>query len=243
MKIVISGYGRMGHEVEKIATGRGHTIIDCIDNNAEWEAFLNSGQPADVAIDFSTPSSALNVAKHCLSAGLNLICGTTGLGEKVGEITALYNQSLKAFFYAPNFSIGVNILFEINRKLASLVADYNYTGSIHEIHHIHKLDAPSGTAIALANDIVDRNPKVLKWASGNTADNYTLPVISERTGEVPGTHSIVWQSAVDRIELSHVAFNRTGFASGAVLAAEWLMGKQGSFTMTDLLSSGSRIDK
>jgi len=237
LKIIISGYGRMGHEIEKAATERGHRIVATPDNNSDWENIILTKETCDVVIDFSTPDSSTLVVKTCLNQGIPVVSGTTGWRDGLAEVTEMCRLTGGSFFYAPNFSIGVNIFFEINRKLARLLSGLNYTPRLNEIHHIHKLDSPSGTAIAMANDIIAANPSFTAWKPGNSDDKNILGVYSERTGEVPGTHFVEWKSDADAIEIRHTAFNRKGFATGAVLAAEWLPGRTGVFGMADLLDT------
>ena len=229
----------MGHEIEKIARGRGHVIVATPDKKEDWKKIKLSPESCDVVIDFSTPDSAEIVVNHCLNSGVAVVTGTTGWSDRLEKSKVLCNKTSGALFHAPNFSIGVNIFFEINRKLAQMISGHNYKARLNEIHHIHKLDAPSGTAIALANDIIASNKTYSKWISGNVINKETLPVFSERTGEVPGTHLIEWSSDTDSIEIKHTAHSRTGFAIGAVLAAEWISGKSGVFGMSDLLNSTS----
>lgn len=228
----------MGHEIEKIAPERGHSIVATPDNSPDWGNINLSPENVDVVIDFSTPQSAEWVVNRCLHAGVAVVSGTTGWPVGLESSKKLCQSVQGAFFYAPNFSIGVNIFFEINRTLAKIMAGKNYRPLINEIHHIHKLDAPSGTAIALANDIISVNPDYTRWESGLLHDQQALQVLSERSGEVIGTHKIEWNSEADSIEIKHTAHNRQGLAMGAILAAEWLQGRTGLYGMADLLSSG-----
>jgi len=228
----------MGHEVEKAAIERGHQIVLALDNASDWSTHKINAREIDVVIDFSTPASAAWIVNHCLESGIPVVSGTTGWPAELEKIKERCLQLNGTFFYAPNFSIGVNIFFEINRKLASLLNNHRqYQASLHEIHHIHKLDAPSGTAIALANDIIAENHAYQSWQASSDKQACKLPVTSERSGEVPGTHIVQWESSADSIEIKHTAHNRQGFATGAVLAAEWLSGKTGVFDMQDLLNS------
>lgn len=229
----------MGHEIEKIARERGHSIVATPDKKEDWEKIVLSPEICDVVIDFSTPDSAGMVVNHCLNSGVAVVTGTTGWSDRIELSKQLCNETNGALFHAPNFSIGVNIFFEINRKLAQMISGHDYKARLNEIHHIHKLDAPSGTAIALANDIVAANGTYTEWVSGNSIKKESLQVFSERSGEVPGTHLIEWSSDTDSIEIKHTAHSRTGFAIGAVLAAEWISGKSGVFGMSDLLNSTS----
>ena len=236
LKIVISGYGRMGKEVEKVVLERGHTLVAVIDNESDWNKFSESDKKADVVIDFSMPEVALNNFYRCFDAGLPLVTGTTGWYDKKEEVFKKIVEKDAAFFYAPNFSIGVNIFFYVNKTLADVmnrVGGYNV--SLKEIHHIHKLDKPSGTAIKLAEDIVALFDNVSGWSSDETKNN-KIPVISVRKGEVSGIHEILWKSSSDEIFLRHQAFSRRGFAEGAVMAAEFVHKKKGVYTMDDLLN-------
>ncbi len=228
----------MGHEIEKIALERGHQVIATPDKIADWDTIQLSPGYIDVVIDFSTPQSAEWVVYQCLNCGLPVVSGTTGWQAKLETSKEICRAVNGALFYAPNFSIGVNIFFEINRKLAEMISGAGYQARINEVHHIHKLDSPSGTAIALANDIIARNPEYSRWEEGSESENQVLPVNSVRVGDVPGIHTIEWASEADTIEIKHTAHNRKGFATGAILAAEWLPGRKGIFGMADLLNSG-----
>lgn len=229
----------MGHEIERIARERGHIVIATPDKKEDWEKIRLSREVCDAVIDFSTPDSAEIIVNHCLNSGVAVVTGTTGWSDRLELSKQLCKKTGGTLFHAPNFSIGVNIFFEINRKLAQMISGHNYKARLNEIHHIHKLDAPSGTAIALANDIISANSAYTEWKSGKSIEKETLPVFSERTGEVPGTHVIEWNSDTDSIEIKHTAHSRTGFAIGAVLAVEWISGKNGVFGMSDLLNSTS----
>lgn len=236
MDLVISGYGRMGHEVEKIALDRKHKIIAIIDNEDDWNNKSGIIKSADAIIDFSFPETALKVFKKCFDIGVPLITGTTGWYEKIDEVKHLCNSSNASFFYAPNFSIGVNIFFETNRKLAKMISSVGgYQPSMEETHHIHKLDSPSGTAIKLAEDTINEFTEIDGWKNEPTTNKSELSILSKREGEITGTHILKYDSEVDEIKISHVAKNRKGFALGAVIAAEFLKDKKGFFTMNDLL--------
>ena len=236
MKIVISGYGRMGHEIEKVALERKHKIVATIDNKSEWETKSNEIKSADIVIDFSFPETALEVFKRCFKSGIPLVTGTTGWYDKVEEVKSLCNKNNASFFYAHNFSIGVNIFFEANKKLAQMLAKAGgYSPSMEETHHIHKLDAPSGTAIKAAEVIIDEFKEIEGWENEDTNNKSLLQIISKREGEVTGNHQVTYQSEVDEITILHSAKNRKGFALGAVIAAEFLLGKKGFYTMGDLL--------
>ncbi len=231
MKIALLGYGKMGKAIEKIAMQRKHEIVLKVENFDD----LKQIHIADVAIDFSVPKAAYNNISTCIKQGVPVISGTTGWLDKYDEIVALCNQKKGAFIYASNFSLGVNIFFEINQQLAKLMANYeDYNVSIEEIHHTQKLDAPSGTAITLANQILEKINKN-KWVLGETNQDNELPIIAKRIENVPGTHHVTYENNIDKIEIIHTAKNRKGFALGAVVAAEWLLGKQGVFTLRDVL--------
>ncbi len=231
MKIGLFGYGKMGKMIERIAQDRGHSIIAKINADAQHIDYA----AMDVAIDFSMPDAAYNNITGCFENGVPVISGTTGWLDRYSEAVAICEKHQGAFIYASNFSLGVNLFFELNAQLAKMMAGLKeYNVSMEEIHHTQKLDAPSGTAITLAEGII-QNSDYEKWELDN-ADERTIPITSIREGSVPGTHSITYESAVDRIEIKHEAFNREGFALGAVIAAEWLRGKTGVFTMKDVLN-------
>lgn len=235
MKIALIGYGKMGHAIEEIALERGHQISlkISIDNTEDLTPANIEG--TDVAIEFSTPDSAFDNISFCLKNGIPVVSGTTGWLEHFDEAVALCEENKGAFLYASNFSIGVNLFFEVNKYLAHLMAPHQeYNVSMQEIHHIHKKDAPSGTALTLANQIIDSGKKK-NWELGKESDSDTLAIESIREGEVPGTHSINYFSDIDQIEITHTAFGRKGFALGAVVAAEFVYQKQGVFRMKDVL--------
>jgi len=231
MNIALFGYGKMGKMIERTAQKRGHTIVSKIDTdttNIDYTAM-------DVAIDFSTPEAALLNIKGCLSAGVPIISGTTGWLAHFEEAVNHCQTHNGAFLYASNYSIGVNIFFELNQHLAKMMAQLKeYQVSIEETHHTQKLDAPSGTAISLAEGIIAETT-YSKWSKGSGNGN-TIPIQSFREGEVPGTHTVSYEGPVDTIRIQHMAHNREGFALGAVLAAEWILGKQGVFNMKDVLN-------
>jgi 4-hydroxy-tetrahydrodipicolinate reductase len=236
MKIALLGYGKMGREIEKIALERNHEIILKIDVDNQHEATIENIRKTDVAIDFSTPASAFANIIKCFDAGIPVVCGTTGWMDKIVEITELCRKENQTFFYASNFSLGVNLFFALNRYLAAMMNNHQeYDVTIKEIHHVHKLDAPSGTAISLANDIVAHVKRKNKWELDQAIDDSVIKITAERQDEVPGTHIIEWDSPVDRIEIMHEAKNRKGLAHGAVLAAEFILGKKGVFSMNDML--------
>lgn len=233
MKIALLGYGRMGKEIEKIALQRGHEIVLTISDNTEYEI-----SKADVAIDFSVPSAAFNNISTCFTNNIPVISGTTGWLDKYDEAIELCKQKNGAFIYASNFSLGVNIFFELNNQLAKMMnslSDYNI--SLEEIHHTKKLDAPSGTAITLAEGIIENSNKS-DWKLDTTDSSDSIPIIAKRIPDVPGTHVVEYSSEVDTIEIKHTAHNRQGFALGAVVAAEWILNKKGVFSMKDVLNIG-----
>lgn len=231
MKIALLGYGRMGQAIEKVALERGHEIV--IRKDIEpLEVDLGI---ADVAIDFSHPKAAFDNIKSCIDKGVAVVSGTTGWLDRFEEIKEYCNEEDGSFIYASNFSIGVNLFFNLNAYLAQMMQHIKgYEVSMEEIHHVHKLDAPSGTAITLANDILAHSKKNNWTISSQAKDELFINV--KREGEVPGTHSVSYTSAIDAIEIKHTAFNREGFALGAVVAAEWLKDKKGVFNMKDVLS-------
>jgi 4-hydroxy-tetrahydrodipicolinate reductase len=221
MKIAILGNGRMGKRISELATERGHTIV-CI-SSSEKPAHTLDLSTADVAIDFSTPTTALTNISHAINCGIPVISGTTGWLENLKEIENLCLKNQGAFLYASNFSLGMNIFFELNKTLARLMKNHNYESSLHEIHHTQKLDSPSGTAKTLGEQMDD------------ILANKT-PITADRIADVPGTHIISYNSEVDEIEIKHTAKNRDGFAMGAIIASEWIVGKTGFFGMNDVLA-------
>jgi len=238
MKIALLGYGRMGQEIHKLAEKRGHEIVLIIDNDEEWQEKATSLKEADVAIEFTTPESAVDNILHCFEADIPVVVGTTGWIEDIESIRKTSIEQNKGLFFSPNFSIGVNLFFDLNKYLASLMSKWeNYEISIEETHHIHKLDAPSGTAIVLANDIIRYNERKEKWVKELQENPDEVGIKSYRSEDVPGTHIIRYESEMDAIVITHTAKNRKGFALGALLAAEWIKGKRGFFEMRDLLNS------
>ena len=230
MKIALLGYGRMGKAIEKIALERGHEIVI----RKDVEPVDIDLSIADAAIDFSHPLAAYDNIKDCIDSKVPVVSGTTGWLDKFDEIKAYCEEQDGAFIYASNYSIGVNLFFDLNAYLAKMMGKMKeYDVAMEEIHHIHKLDAPSGTAISLANDILDNSEKNQWRIESPQSDDLFINV--KREGEVPGTHQVSYTSAIDSIEIKHTAFNRTGFALGAVVAAEWLHKKKGVFNMKDVL--------
>jgi len=236
MKIALIGYGKMGKAIEEIALQRGHEILYRIDIDSRKVLEKQTLSLADVAIEFSTPATAFENINKCFDAGVPLVCGTTGWLEHMEQVRERCFREKQAFLYASNFSIGVNIFFEVNKHLASLMASQDqYEVSMEEIHHTQKKDAPSGTAITLAEGILSALPRKKKWVNEITSDPAELGILSKRIDPAPGTHIIRYTSEEDDIEIRHTAHSRKGFAAGAVTAAEWLEGKQGVFTMKDVL--------
>lgn len=234
MNIALLGYGRMGQTIEQIAIKRGHNIVLKIDKgDTDYDI-----TKADVAIDFSIPDVAFQNISMCLNNNVPVISGTTGWLDNYDKAVALCKEKNGAFIYASNFSLGVNIFFELNKTLAKMMGNLSqYNISMEEIHHTKKLDAPSGTAISLANDIIGLHDGYDNWKL-DEAGNKTIPIVAKRIEDVPGTHTITYESEVDTIEIKHTAHNRQGFALGAVIAAEWIVGKKGIFTMNDVLNIG-----
>ena len=232
MKIALVGYGKMGKAIEQIAIEKGHEIVARInvDNTQEIDNLS-----ADVAIEFSQPESAIGNYKKLFDKGIPVVSGTTGWLNEYNEVCAYCNARNSAFFYASNFSIGVNIFFNINKKLASLLSPYKFNCEIEETHHKQKLDKPSGTAISLANDIIKHQDKFDNWALKEQAQHTDIPILSFREGEITGMHQIKYTGLHDEIIIKHNALNRNGFALGAVLAAEFIYGKKGIFNMDNLL--------
>jgi len=236
MKITLLGYGKMGKEIEKAAIEKGHEIFLKIDSEKDWQTYENVFAQSEIAIDFSMPDTAVANIKKCFKSNIPVVEGTTAWYNQLDEIKSLCKQKNQALFFASNYSIGVNILFEINKQLASIMNNYeSYEPSIEESHHILKLDAPSGTAITLANEIIKKIERKKKWIKEFSQDPNELAIKSIREGNIPGTHSIFYDSPTDVLEIKHTAKNRKGFAFGTVLAAEFLLGKTGFFTMEDLL--------
>jgi 4-hydroxy-tetrahydrodipicolinate reductase len=236
MKIALLGYGKMGREVEKIAIEHNHSIGLIIDNENDWLEKAEQLKECDVAIEFSMPAIAIENIRRCFDAGIPIVVGTTGWYDQFQQISELCLSGNKTLFYATNYSIGVNIFFDINRRLASILEKYPmYSPAMVEIHHTQKLDAPSGTAITLANDIIASNPRYTKF-TGSYPEPGEIPVQSIREGNVPGTHTITWSSDIDQITIMHEAKNRRGLAIGAVMAASWVQNRHGVFTMKDMLN-------
>lgn len=237
LKICLIGYGRMGKEVEKFVIERGHQVYLKLDNEHDWLNNIKEFLLSDVAIDFSIPNKVINNIHKCFDGNIPIVVGTTGWYDKLTEVESWCKEINQSLFYAPNFSVGMNIVFEMNRLLAALTSQLDYKTTISETHHINKKDAPSGTAIQLANDIISNNQHYTGWKIGNQPDESLIPIEVARKENVSGIHEIVSQSNEDIITLRHEAKGLDGFALGAVLAAEFLYDKKGIFTINDLLKS------
>ena len=236
MKIALIGYGKMGKAIERIAVSKGHEIVLKIDLDNGHDLNPEKLSGVDVAIEFTGPASAAANLLQCARAGTSVVCGSTGWLEQLPETIKAFEKSGAAFLYSSNFSIGVNIFFELNKKLARLMSTHpEYTVEMLEIHHTQKKDAPSGTAITLAEQVMQEIPALKKWVNHTGKNPGELPILSERLDPAPGTHHVKFQSAIDDIEIIHTAHNREGFAGGAVLAAEFVQGKKGIFSMKDVL--------
>ena len=232
MKIALFGYGKMGKVIEKIAKKRGHKIIYRIDENC-----INYDlKKVDIAIDFSTPKAAFSNINMALENSIPIISGTTGWLDNYNKAVKLCNEKNGAFLYASNFSLGVNIFFEINRQLAKIMSNHpEYVIKMKEIHHIEKIDAPSGTAITLAESII-KETDYQKWSLNKDFKENEISIEAQRLSDKTGTHEVIYKSDIDEIKIKHAAVNREGFGLGAVIAAEWLIGKKGVFSMKDVLN-------
>ncbi|MCP9610572.1 4-hydroxy-tetrahydrodipicolinate reductase [Coprobacter tertius] len=235
MKIALIGYGKMGHIIEKIARKRGHEIVSIIDINNPEDFESEAFKSADVAIEFTVPAVAVNNYRKAFAAGVPVVSGTTGWLEHLPEIKEACKNG-NTFFYASNFSLGVNIFFALNKYLAGIMDGFpEYDVRMEEVHHIHKLDAPSGTAITLAGDLIDNIKRKTSWIVGKEPEKNEIGIKAIREGEVPGIHTVIYESEVDSIRITHDAKSREGFALGAVIAAEFTHGKKGFLTMQDML--------
>ena len=236
MKIALIGYGKMGKAIEQIALGRGHEIVSVVDVNNPEEIRSERFKSADVAIEFTTPATAFDNYMKCFAAGVPVVSGTTGWLDRLDEVKAMCANEGKTFFYASNFSIGVNIFFALNKYLAKIMNGFPaYDVRLTETHHIHKLDAPSGTAITLAEGILENVDRKERWTLETAEQPTDLMIHAIREGEVPGIHEITYESDVDTISIKHDAKSRAGFALGAVIAAEFTVGKKGFWGMDDML--------
>lgn len=240
MKIAIIGYGKMGHIIEEVAKSRGHEIVAVIDKDNTADFAGRQFASADVAIEFSTPATAVDNILASWAQEVPVVSGTTGWQDRLEELQALCRKGEGTLLWSSNFSIGVNIFLEVNRRCAELLCGHHeYTPTLTETHHIHKLDHPSGTAVTIAETIIKENQETRQWIEveeeGTEVHDGVLPVHAIRRGEVPGIHEVKWDSADDTLTLIHSAKSRRGFALGAVMAAEWLKGRRGYFTMRDFL--------
>lgn len=236
MRIALIGYGKMGKAIEEIALQKGHQVVLTIDQPNLHEFTKENLSKADVAIEFTGPHSALENVKKCLEFGVPVVSGSTGWTDHLEEMKKLCAEKNGAFIYSSNYSVGVNIFFEVNKRLAALMSPHKeYEVILEETHHTQKKDAPSGTAITLAEQILEQIKRKKQWVNELSDHPEDLEIISQRIDPAPGTHSVKYSSAIDNIEIIHTAHNRKGFAGGAVLAAEFLKDKKGFFTMKDVL--------
>ena len=236
MKIVLIGYGKMGKAIEELALSKGHEIILKINDENLADFNITNLERCDVAIEFTNPESAIGNMKSCIDADVPVVCGSTGWVAKQAEIIKYCKDKNGTLLYSSNFSIGVNIFFELNKKLAELMSHQKeYTVSIEEIHHTQKKDAPSGTAISLAQQIIDKRDDIGNWVLNSIPTAKEINITSKRIDPAPGTHHVKYNSDIDDIEIIHTAHSRKGFAAGALTAAEFVFGKKGVFTMSDVL--------
>lgn len=236
MRIALIGYGKMGKAIEEVALQRGHEIVLKIDQPNLADFTKENLNKADVAIEFTSPHTAYENVKKCIEFGVPIVCGSTGWTDKLEEMKKLNEENKCGFIYSSNYSVGVNIFFEINKRLATLMEPHKeYEVILEETHHTEKRDAPSGTAISLAEQILANVHRKKQWVNKVSDNPHDLEIISKRIDPAPGTHSIMYSSAIDDIEIIHTAHNRKGFATGAVLAAEFIKGKKGFFEMKDVL--------
>jgi 4-hydroxy-tetrahydrodipicolinate reductase len=236
MKLAIIGYGKMGKTIEQLALEQGDEIVARIDSPADWNDPVNNLELAETAVEFSMPDAAPDNIRRCFDHKLPVVCGTTGWDAQLSAIKQECTETGNTLLVAPNFSLGVNIYFRLNRQLAAMMNNFeNYDLSVEEIHHIHKLDAPSGTAKALVDDLLTTIDRKKQWELNRETNPKTLKVTARRIKEVAGTHIVRYYSDVDEIEIKHTAKSRTGFASGALIAAHWVKDKTGFFTMEDMM--------
>ncbi len=236
MKVCLIGYGKMGKAIERILIQKSHQIAGRIDQST-YHDLENSLKNSDVAIEFTNPESAVENLKRCFSLQIPVVCGTTGWLQKWNEVTEALNRQNGSLLFASNFSVGVQLFFSLNKKLADMMSSHKeYSCSITEIHHTEKKDAPSGTAITLANDIIFSHPDYLQWSLNQQKAEHDLQITSERIETIVGTHLVNYKSTIDQITIQHEAYSREGFAAGAVLAAEWIQHKKGLFSMNDVLN-------
>lgn len=237
MKIALLGYGKMGEEIHRLALKRGHEIVAIYNNLEDWEGDAARLPEAEIAFEFSTPDSVIENILHCFDHNIPVVAGTTGWMDEQEDIVRQCTERKQTLLFSPNFSIGVNLFFDLNRDLARIMSQWqDYEISIEETHHVHKLDSPSGTAIVLANDIIRNSERKEKWVKELSENPDELGIKSFRTENVPGTHIVKYESEMDSIEIVHTAKSRRGFALGALLCGEWLLGKKGYFEMKDFLA-------
>ena len=237
MNILLLGYGKMGKLIEELALAQGHSIIDIITSKNPNELNSINHDAIDVAIEFSNPMSVVNNIKWCVDRQIPIVVGTTGWQEQKSEIDNYCLKNSGTYLFASNFSIGVNLFFQLNERLASMMNTHSgYDPSIVEIHHTQKLDAPSGTAITLAEEIIDNLERKSNWSKSDTSKANSISIKSERVDPIPGTHSIIYESGTDSIEIKHTAHSRLGFATGALSVAEWIIHKKGVLSMKNFLS-------
>jgi len=237
MKMTLIGYGKMGKAIHEQAKQRGHSVPLIIDLNNKQELTAENLKKTDVAIEFTTPETAFDNVMFCLKQGIPVICGSTGWLHKLQEAKATASAHQTGLIVASNFSVGVNLFFELNKKLAELMRNYPaYNPVLSEVHHTQKLDSPSGTAISLAEQILERLPGKEKWVNHRTEKKEELEIVSERKDPAPGTHHVKYSSLIDEIEIIHTAHNRSGFALGAILAAEFISERKGFYSMKDVLN-------
>ena len=235
MRVAIIGYGKMGHEIEQVLIQRGHTVALIIDQNNTEDLCAEKLADIDVAIEFTTPDTAYNNVRTCIECGTPAVCGTTGWHDRLEELQTLCREKDSTMIWSSNYSLGVNITFRLNRYLAEIMNHFDaYNVSMEEIHHTQKKDAPSGTAISLANDILERVERKTEWVNELTTNEKAIEIVSLREGTVPGTHTVTYTSADDKIEIKHTLFSRRALALGAVVAAEFIAPRKGVFTIDDL---------
>ncbi|MFK7934418.1 MAG: 4-hydroxy-tetrahydrodipicolinate reductase [Saprospiraceae bacterium] len=236
MKIALIGYGKMGKTIERLAKEQGHEIVLIIDRDNQADFTVENLQRAEVAIEFTQPDVAFQNALTCFEAGVPIVSGTTGWGDKMRQVREICLAQNGTLLHTTNFSVGVNIFFAINQRLAQLMnRQQQYSVAMEEIHHTEKKDAPSGTAITLAEGIIDNMERKEQWINKSAVTTADLPIISKRIDRVPGTHAVVYQSEIDTIDIKHTAHSRDGFALGAILAAEYIKDRKGCFAMSDVL--------
>jgi len=237
MKIVLFGYGKMGKAIEGLVNSEGkHEVVLIVDPQDGKGLDINDLKNADVAIDFSIPTAAYSNIKTCINASIPIVSGTTGWTEKLNELREFADEKEVGFIYASNFSIGVNVFFHLNKKLAEMLSSHaGYQPQMEEIHHKEKLDSPSGTAITLAEDILHSSANKEHWVNEHSIDPKALSILSRREEDIAGVHDVKWKSAIDEIEIKHTAKSREGFVRGAIYAAEWIIARSGFHTMDQVL--------